>query len=483
MNPNQKRSFTVQEASDLSITQIHELYSDYINPYQVELLGTFGAGRKRVTHAEGCFIHEEGGRKILDLTGGIGVLNHGHNHPSILKVRREFAEKLSMEVHKSYFSPYVAALAHNIAQLLPGDLNVSYFPNSGAEAVEGAIKLAFKGAKERRTVVAHADISFHGKLLNAGAVTGSPENHFRFPTKLQTVQFQYNNEKSLRQVFENSLADGHSNLMALIIEPLNASSMTVASESFLLLARELCDLHGVPLIFDEVYSGWGKTGYLFNFMRVPDLVPDILCYAKSLGGGKASIAGYTARTDLASRAYFSLRDATLHSTTYFGFGEETVSAIEAIRIIVDDGLVQRAQEIQEEFSALKSRVDKFESKFELSGSGALWGITIKKSFYEAMIQGLASSLGMASNDPRFGAKVVAGALVNHLYEKHSILTYVGFNRTNPLIVSFPLIANSREVELAKEAIIATLNSNLGKLIAAFVKQRLTGPRAIESRNA
>jgi Aminotransferase class-III len=85
-----------------------------------------------LTIAEGCWICTRDGRRILDFTGGVGVLNHGHNHPRILAVRKKFAEQRRMEVHKTYFSPYVAALSHNLAQLLPGDLSMSFFPNSGA---------------------------------------------------------------------------------------------------------------------------------------------------------------------------------------------------------------------------------------------------------------------------------------------------------------------------------------------------------------
>jgi putrescine aminotransferase len=470
----------VEDIQGLNIDQVWELYREHINPYPVELLGAFGAGRKLVERAEGCYIYEKNGNKILDLTGGIGVLNHGHNHPRILKVRNEFAMGRKMEVHKSYFSPYVAALSHNIAQLLPPPLSVSYFPNSGAESVEGALKLAYKATKGDRSEILHADISFHGKLWAAGAVTGSIENHYKFPSPVKSKGFKFNDSEDLdRLIADSKSSTGETNFFALIVEPLNASTMTFATDKFLRHCRKVCDENGIVLIFDEVYTGWGKTGHLFNFLRVEGLVPDILCYAKSFGGGKASISGYTSTKDLALQAYGSIRDATLHSTTYFGFGEETVTAIESINVIVEDGLVQRSREIGQAFeSRIGDYMESRKDKYELSGSGALWGITPTKNLSIAIAQAAGKISGIAGTDSRFGAKVFGGALVNALYEKHNILSYIGFNKTNPLIISFPLIATELEVEIAAAAIKDVLEMNPLKLITQFFIGRGNGPKAL-----
>src|SRR5690606_11420776 len=114
----------------------------------------------------------------------------------------------------------------------------------------------------------------------------------------------------------------------------------------------------IVLIFDEVYTGWGKTGSLFYFMRYDGLIPDIVAYSKSLGGGKASISGYTAREGLFRKAYDRLVDVILHSTTYYGFGEETVTAIEAINVVVEEGFPGRALEIERILSAGLERIHK-----------------------------------------------------------------------------------------------------------------------------
>jgi putrescine aminotransferase len=278
------------DCDKLGLEKVKELYKKYVSFSQEKLASSFGYGHDLVDYAEGCWIYTKSGRKILDFTGGIGVLNHGHNHPRILKARLEFQKLKKMEVHKSFLSPYIAALSHNIAQILPEDLNVSFFPNSGAEAVDGAIKLAYKYHNGKRNHILHSDISFHGKLLGCGSLGGSPEFHFEFPKIPNTHAFEYNSIESVKRLLELlKKADGTSDIYAIILEPFSASSLRKCSSDFLYELQDLCRKNAIVLIFDEVYSGWAKTGELFYFMHFSNLVPDILATSKSLGGGKASI--------------------------------------------------------------------------------------------------------------------------------------------------------------------------------------------------
>ena len=130
---------TIEECDSLNIDQVWDLYKQYVNPKQVNIFSSFSYGKDTFSHADGMYMYTKDGRKILDFSGGLGVLNHGHNHQEILDSRINFQKNKGLEVHKLIFSPYIAGLSHNIAKLLPGDLNKCYFPNSGAEAIEGAI--------------------------------------------------------------------------------------------------------------------------------------------------------------------------------------------------------------------------------------------------------------------------------------------------------------------------------------------------------
>lgn len=448
---------SIEAAEQLSTGEVESLYADFVNPRQVELFRRLSPPRDQVDSAEGAWLNLKTGKRILDLTGGIGVLGHGHNHPKILKARRDFATKKRMEVYKSFLSPYTAVLAHNIAQVLPGDLQYSYFPNSGAEAVEGAVKMAFKYHSGQRDSILVSDIGFHGKTLGAGSFTQSRENNFQFVKIPNVWSATFGDIDSWRQKFtELKNSDGSSQVFAVLIEPLSSSAMVEASAEFLVQLRELCDHYDALLIFDEVYTGWGRTGHLFNFMRVDSLLPDILVYAKTLGGGKASISGYTARRRVFEGAYnTSLSDATLHSTTYFGLSEETITAIEAVNVVVSEDYPSRARRIGHKFcEGIASNKRKMGWFSESRTFGALNGFIPETDAVNFAVNALGGVLGGYIPEPRelFAGRLVSAAATEFLYREHGILTYVGFNIGSPLKISFPLVAEDFEVGLAVDAV-------------------------------
>lgn len=465
----------VEQCEQMGIAQIHDLYRRYISRSQVSLLGSFGFGRDLVDRAEGCWIVLRDGRRILDFTGGIGVLNHGHNHPRILAARRRFQQRPRMEVHKNYLSPYTAALSHNLAQLLPGDLNISYFPNSGAEAVEGAVKLAYKYHGGRRGTVLHSDISFHGKLLGAGSLTASPEIHFSYPRIPGTDSFAFGDLASFDLALERHGAHGgDSDVYAVVLEPFSASSLRECSEEFLRSVQRRCTERDIILVLDEVFTGWGKTGSLFHFMRYPELLPDVVVTSKSFGGGKSSISGYIAREPVFRRAYDNLADATLHSTTYYGFGEETATALEAVAIAVEDDYPGRATRIGERLGDGLAAIARKHPRLVAgtTGRGALHGVFLK-SGPEAMDKFLRLIPSSFAKDPQVRVKMVTAAVVAALYRDHGVLTYFGSNHGLPLIVSPPLVAEDDEVVHFLEALDAVLGQGMIKLLAGLAKGKLT----------
>ena len=455
----------------LSVHDVQNLYRQYVNPGQVEFIASFGAGRTLAVSAEGNRILTQDGRSILDFTGGIGVLNHGHNHPDILAIRARFQNEKRMEVHKNFFSPYLAALSHNIAKLLPADLKISYFCNSGAESVEGAVKLAYKSCGGIRSRIMSADISFHGKLLGTAGLTGSPEVHFAWPTIPNIDKFEYDNIDSVRSlVAKNRNRNGASDYYAILIEPFNASSMRECSTEFLQNLRLICDEEQIVLIFDEVYTGWAKTGALFNFFH-HHVVPDILTMSKSFGAGKASIAGYVTNDKTFKRAYGKLNDSILHSTTYNGFGEECVTALEGIRILVRDNYVQRAITIEH---YLKPRLMELKDKYpnfitEIRGRGALLGCLFNDEVNIALRAALSIIPSDLFKDPRFIAKLITGSVIHQLYHEYGIMTYFGSNNEIPFVIAPPLVSAEEDLEYFIESLDKVLSIGKFKLVASFAK--------------
>jgi putrescine aminotransferase len=468
---------TLDETENLTTRQVHELYRGYVNRSQVSLMTSFGFGKELVDRAEGAYIYTRDGRRILDFTGGVGVLNHGHNHPRILAAREKFAARRRMEVHKTYFSPYVAALGHNLAQLLPGDLNMSFFPNSGAEAVEGAVKLAFKYHKGARHQILHSDISFHGKLLGSGSLTGGAQRQFEFPGLPGVGTFRYGDLESVRGVVAAARnAAGGSDVYALLIEPFSASTMEFCSEDFLRGLRALCTAEDIVLIFDEIYTGWGKTGSLFYFMRYDGLIPDIVTTSKSFGGGKSSISAFVASERVFRPAYDNLNDALLQSTstTYYGFGEETATAIEAINIAVEDDYPARARAIEQVLAPGLARLAKTfpDTITDVRGSGALYGMFIEGGSRAIdLIKRLVPS--PMARDPQFRTKLITCAVINAMYRDHDIYTYYTLNGRNPLVIAPPLVVGTAEVEHFLTCLEAVLAKGMTRLLTRFVHEKVS----------
>ncbi len=461
---------SVEDCERLSVKDVHGLYRRFVNRSQVGLMTSFGFGRELVDHAEGAYLYLRDGRRVLDLTGGVGVLNHGHNHPRLLATRRQFAQRRRMEVHKTYFSPYVAGLAHNLAQVLPGDLNMSFLPNSGAEAVEGAVKLAYKYHGGRRNTILHADISFHGKLLGSGSLTGAAQNHFAFPGIPGVVSYTYDDLESVRA----AVAAHPDDVYAILVEPFSASTMRSCSADFLHGLRALCSEQDIVLVFDEIYTGWGKTGSMFYFMRHAGLLPDVVTTSKSFGGGKSSISAYVAREPVFRQAYDNPVDALMHSTstTYYGFGEECATAIEAIAIAVEDDYPARARRIEQLLGPGLRRIAKQhpEAVAEVTGAGALWGVFLDGGPKVLDLAAKIAPAGLA-RDPRLRTKVITASVINALYREHDIYTYYTLNGASPLVVGPPLVATDDDIEHFLNALDAVLDQGLNRLLRRFVAQK------------
>lgn len=468
-----QKLITVKECEQLEPKKIQQLYRQFVNPGQVELLSSFGFGRELVVRAQGCLLETDSGRTILDFTGGMGVLNHGHNHPRILEVRQRFAQQQRLEVHKNYLCPHLAALSHNIATLLPDDLNICYFPNSGAEAVEGALKMAYKYHHGERRQILHADISYHGKLLGAGSISASAELQFRFPEIPGTHAFEYGNIHSARELI-NTLrkADDSCDVYALIIEPMSASTLQRCDRDYLQTLRALCDQEGIILIFDEVFSGWCKTGELFYFME-QQVTPDLLVTSKSMGGGKASISAFIAREPIFRQAYGALSDALMHSTTYNGFGEECATALEAVNILVDERFSERAKCIGTQLhKGLTTLRGKYPDLIQdVRGQGALQGILLKGNF--GWINALANRVPVGLlQDERFTAKLINAAVISHLYSEHNILTYYGENREILLMAAPSLVITPDQIDQFLQALDLTLARGWLTLCSRFIGSKL-----------
>ena len=476
-----KKLLSFDEASNLNINETQKLYSKFISKHFTKFLNYFPYGTDEVEHSEGMYIYLENGKKILDITGGNGVLGLGHNHPRILNVRNKFNSKKIMEVNKQYFSKYTAALAHNLSSILPPNLDYSFFANSGAEAVDGAIKLAYKYHKGEKKYILSSDIAFHGKLIGSGSLSKDKKDSFNFQKINGVLNFEYNNFESVERLIEQH----NNNIYALIVEPYSASTLQELDTEFLLNVRAITKKYNIVLIYDEIYTGWAKVGNLMNFMRCcvnhescndgssncvcENIAPDILTLSKTLGGGKSSISTYVTRKEIYEKTYSSIQEFSLHSTTYSYFAEEAATALEAINVIIEDKYVQKLQNVSSIFDdSFKKLHKKYPNKIiSIRGKGLIRGIDFNLSFLQSDSSVL-NDLTKKFKKREF-EKLIIASYISYLYDEHNILVGIQDGEKPMIRVSPSNIINEDEIIYFFDALEDMLDKNIPNLISKFIK--------------
>jgi 4-aminobutyrate aminotransferase len=304
-----------------------------------------------VERGEGAYLYDADGKRYLDFTSGIGVTNTGHCHPDVVRAAREQMGKIiHAQVNILYHQPLLR-LAEALRDVVPSPLDTFFFSNSGAEAVEGAVKLA-RHATGRPGIIVFQG-SFHGRTNQAMAMTTSKTIYRRHYQPLAAGVFvapypyayrygwtpEETSEwclKELRHLLATQTAP--SETAAIIVEPvLGEGGYVVPPPSFLHGLREICDAHGILLIADEVQSGFGRTGKFFAVEHF-SVVPDVMTMAKGLASG-FPLSGVAA-----SRALMEKWIPGTHGGTYGGNAVACAAAEATVRV-VQDGLVANAADM------------------------------------------------------------------------------------------------------------------------------------------
>jgi len=284
-----------------------------------------------ISRAEGCWLYAADGRRYLDFISGIGVSNLGHGHPKVLAaIEAQARRHLHVMVYGEYVLESQVRMASRLAQLLPPKLSRVYFTNSGAEAIEGALKTARKHTGRAKFVA--FDGAYHGDTFMALALAGNPSFRAPFePLPGPVSHLPYDDLDALRAIDES--------VAAVVIEPVQAEGgVRIPSKEFMHALRARCDATGALLIFDEVLTGFGRTGKLFAFEHF-DVVPDLIVLAKALGGGLPLGAFCGSDALLGCLAH----DPPLgHITTFGGHPLSCAAGLAALDVIVSERLPERA---------------------------------------------------------------------------------------------------------------------------------------------
>lgn len=324
--------------------------------------------------AGGVWVTDAAGVRYLDCLSGFGVFNAGHSHPAIVAAVQ--AQLAKQPLHSQEFlDPLRAYLAAALARLTPGHgaLSHAFFVNSGAEAVEAALKLAMLHTGRTRLLACLN--GFHGKTLGALATTSKAL--FRAPfagALVDTVHVPFNDVPALRAAFAAAAFTG-TPFAALILEPVQGEGgIHVGTPEFLMEARAACTAAGTCFILDEIQSGMGRTGSLFAIQALaPALVPDLLCLGKSLGGGVMPIAAVCGTKALWAPY---VQAPFLFTTTFGGNPLACAAALAALHVTLAEDLcaaaAARGAQLKAGLQALASRLPALFK--EVRGLGLMLGV-------------------------------------------------------------------------------------------------------------
>lgn len=356
-----------QRLNENIVQETLEKYESYVNPALAKLFRLMGLGTIGV-QAEGMYVEDIYGTKYLDCLGNFGVLNLGHRHPKVIEAVTEQLNRLPISA-RFLLDKSTADLAETIAKYAPGNLQYTFFCNSGAEAVEGALKMA--RAYTRKPGVISTKGGFHGKTFGALSATG--REVFRepfYPLLEHFKQVPFGDIQALKEAIDVSTG-------AVILEPIQGEGgIIVPPEDYLSQVREICNQNKILLIFDEVQSGMGRTGKMFASEHW-DVAPDIMCLAKALGGGVMPIGCFTAIPEV----WEAFIDSPfIHSSTFGGSPLACSAALATFRVLVEENLIEQGAKKGEYFL---SKMKDFQKKYsqavvDVRGKGLMIGIEVAK---------------------------------------------------------------------------------------------------------
>jgi acetylornithine/succinyldiaminopimelate/putrescine aminotransferase len=285
-----------------------------------------------VERAEGIYLYGPDGKRYIDLISGIGVSNIGHRHPKVVKAIKDQVDKhLHVMVYGEYIQSPSNLLAKKLSELLPANLNCSFFVNSGTEANEGALKLAkrFTG----RTEIVSCRKSYHGSTHGSMSVSGNEIKKMAFRPLLPDVRFiDFNVADDLENITTRTAC--------VIMETIQGDAgVRIPSKAYMKAVRQRCDETAALLILDEIQCGMGRTGSLFAFQQY-DIVPDILTVAKAFGGG-LPIGAFISNDE---KMKCLTHDPMLgHITTFGGNPVSCASALATLEAMEEENLLAHVE--------------------------------------------------------------------------------------------------------------------------------------------
>jgi taurine--2-oxoglutarate transaminase len=340
-----------------------------------------------IVGAEGSRFWDDQGNSYLDFSSQLVNVNIGHQHPKLVAAIKEQADKLCT-VAPIHANDARSEAARLICELAPGDLDMVFFTNGGAEATENAIRMARLHTGRHKILTTYR--SYHGATGGAITMTGDPRRWGSEPGLPGIVKFwgpytyrsafhasndAEESERALAHLADVIMVEGGQNIAAIVLETVvGTNGILVPPDGYLQGVRELCDAHGIVLIADEVMSGFGRCGEWFAVDRW-GVAPDLICFAKGVNSGYVPLGGVIISRPIADTFAERVYPGGL---TYSGHPLACASAVASINIFKEEGIIEHARHLGDDIAgpALAEIAARHPSVGEVRGLGVFWAIEL-----------------------------------------------------------------------------------------------------------
>ncbi|KJF25484.1 aspartate aminotransferase family protein [Clostridium aceticum] len=434
MSMETKKLTSFEEALLLKSEEANADYREYANPQLANLLNLLGIN-KHFIKAKNTTVWDDQGDMYIDFLGAYGALNIGHNNDAVVNKIQKVIQRPNLL--QTSINPIATVLAKNLAIVTPGNLKHTFFCNSGAEAVEGALKLAKIATKKSRIV--YCEGSFHGKSMGALSVTGRNKyKKFFGPLVPLAEEVPYGDIDTLEDILKK-----YNDIAAFIVEPVQGEGgIILPPQGYLKRASQLCKQYNVLLIADEVQTGFGRTGYWFACDE-ENVHPDILCMAKSLGGGVMPIGAYITSEEIWSKAYGTLEKCLLHTSTFGGNTWACAAGIATIEYIYDSHLVEETQRKGKYFlEKLYDLKEKYPLLKAVRGKGLMIGLE-----FQSIKDHYLLSKFVKGKTAEMLEEYTGGLIATELLNNYKIITAYTLNNPNVIRVEPPLTISYEEIDV------------------------------------
>jgi ornithine--oxo-acid transaminase len=414
----------------------YDLHMKYLSPHMARVQKIIGFD-KIYTRGEGAYLWDADGNRYLDLLAGYSVFNLGRGHPALKQAMLEFLSLERPTLVKMDCPLLAGLLAEELVKRMPPGLDAIFFANSGADAVDTALKFARYATKRPRIV--YLDHAFHGLTLGTLSINGGEAFKKGFEPLIPGAAMVKMNDL---EALERELRKG--DVAAFIVEPIQGKGVYIPDDNYLPEAQRLCRKYGTQFICDEVQVGLGRTGK-FLCCEHWNLEPDMVTIAKSLGGGYIPISATIMRREINHKVFGHLKRAQVHSTTFGQNDMGMAAGLATLAVMDEEKIVEHSARVGAKLLArLTALKDKHEMIADVRGKGMIIGIEFRPP----------ANLGLRAAWTAIEAAekgLFTQLVVMSLIRDHRIMTQVGGPGVNIVKLLPPLIIGDEEVDMITNA--------------------------------